>query len=1003
MASRVRSSRRTNAPEGQTPEAPHASASVRGWSDSVMEAAWLAAVAVTPIFLNKYAVNAFEPEKIHLLRSFALVILGAWFVKGVLSPPRTVERSPHRIHSDTRPVVWTALAVMAGTVLSTVLSVAPGHSAWGTFGRSMGLYTLAACWVFFAAIATRMRSREQLDRLLSAIVLGSVPVSLYGIAQRFDMEPLLITSRAVEASRVGSTFGSPSFLGAYLILVLPLAAERVITILRHLREEHGTRYPWLIQLLATSAITGLALAALLFTGSRGAILGLLSGLFVMSAMLAAREGRRQFVRVALCGAVVAGLVLAGGAIIASRPASVAAYPALHRFTGAFDTTSEAGLQRMLLWRMAAGAMTHDQPLRSLLGHGPETVGFVTRRLVPSALIAEYGDYVVPDRTHSQSWDLLLTGGMVALLTWELLLGWAAWLSLRWLNLAPRSAWWFWCSIAGLGVAGAGAAMLWQGAAVVWLGFRLGTLAGLVLIVAHAALFQPPQPQSEQPPVLVAALCAALVAHSVEVSFSFPIGMSEALTWVYLGVLVALGAPWPAVKAAAVPGPGALYVGATLSTMTVATLGFALLTKSTSGSAFALVAAAVAGTGSAVTAAAWPGMGIALVVLLLALGWIPDRRAFRAGLSSASVITTLSFACWMALAIYLASMPALTPDAAAPNPAVLTGYERLLTLHYGVLGLLLTGLAAAIFRSSSSTAAPRVTGNSRSVMVMVMVTLALATGCAGVAAGIYTLNLRSSFADIAAAKADQFKPTRQWPVVTALYEWAARRAPFSAHYAEALGNTMLQDALATSEPQRRARLLERAEQVLVAAERRFPLEAGFADNLGDVYLQRALTETAPAGRRRDVAQAEAAFERLLALEPARYRTWAKAAYVDVAFQGDSESASEKVRRALELQPAGYEANTVSGDVDVVSARSAGGTERARLYRRARDAYVRALGTAPRQQRAALNQSAARLNWQLGDTEMAMVHLQRALEDADDTMRGQLERFRGQILSGHAVPP
>ena len=48
-----------------------------------MEAAWLAAVIILPLFFNVYSSRIFEPDKITLLRSLALLILGAWFVKVV--------------------------------------------------------------------------------------------------------------------------------------------------------------------------------------------------------------------------------------------------------------------------------------------------------------------------------------------------------------------------------------------------------------------------------------------------------------------------------------------------------------------------------------------------------------------------------------------------------------------------------------------------------------------------------------------------------------------------------------------------------------------------------------------------------------------------------------------------------------------------------------------------------------------------------------------------------
>ena len=51
------------------------------YAEGVMEAAWLAAVMLVPVFFNVYSSRIFEPDKITLLRSLALVILAAWVVK----------------------------------------------------------------------------------------------------------------------------------------------------------------------------------------------------------------------------------------------------------------------------------------------------------------------------------------------------------------------------------------------------------------------------------------------------------------------------------------------------------------------------------------------------------------------------------------------------------------------------------------------------------------------------------------------------------------------------------------------------------------------------------------------------------------------------------------------------------------------------------------------------------------------------------------------------------
>src|SRR5512146_2631881 len=53
------------------------------YCEGLMEAAWLAAVILVPVFFDIYSSRIFEPDKITLLRSIALIILAAWVTKVV--------------------------------------------------------------------------------------------------------------------------------------------------------------------------------------------------------------------------------------------------------------------------------------------------------------------------------------------------------------------------------------------------------------------------------------------------------------------------------------------------------------------------------------------------------------------------------------------------------------------------------------------------------------------------------------------------------------------------------------------------------------------------------------------------------------------------------------------------------------------------------------------------------------------------------------------------------
>ncbi len=51
--------------------------------DKVIEAGWLVAIVVVPLFFNIYSQRVFEPDKIALLRSLILVMAAAWLVRAI--------------------------------------------------------------------------------------------------------------------------------------------------------------------------------------------------------------------------------------------------------------------------------------------------------------------------------------------------------------------------------------------------------------------------------------------------------------------------------------------------------------------------------------------------------------------------------------------------------------------------------------------------------------------------------------------------------------------------------------------------------------------------------------------------------------------------------------------------------------------------------------------------------------------------------------------------------
>jgi tetratricopeptide (TPR) repeat protein len=203
--------------------------------ERIIEAGWLAAVIVVPLFFNIYSARVFEPDKLSLLRSIALVMIAAWLVKlleGQLGRGKAPQpEADGGVLGFLRlPLVIPTLVLVAVYILTTITSVVPSVSFWGSYQRLQGTYTFLSYVVIFMLILNTLRSRQQLGRLLTVIIITSFPIALYGIIQHYQLDPLPWAGDVT--ARVAANMGNAIFVAAYMIMVAPLTIGRFITTLQ---------------------------------------------------------------------------------------------------------------------------------------------------------------------------------------------------------------------------------------------------------------------------------------------------------------------------------------------------------------------------------------------------------------------------------------------------------------------------------------------------------------------------------------------------------------------------------------------------------------------------------------------------------------------------------------------------------------------------------------------------------------------------------------------------
>ena len=842
-------------------------------ADQILEATVLVAVVTVPLVFNFYSVRVFAGEKAALLRALALVAAVAWLM-------RTLENGDLRaglvrIRKD--PLVLAALAVGLVTLLAGFVSVAPRLSLWGSYQRVQGVFTTLAYLVLFFAVLTTVRTPARRQRLVRVLLAASVPVTLYALAQYFGLDPLPWVRE--EASRVFSTLTNPIFLGAYLVLLIPLTLAQL---LRSLRARGGAAW----KATAYGLLLLLQLLALVFSGSRGPFLGLGAALFFFALSVALLSGRRQ-VALGLVGLSVAGVLLLAGVSLSPKLQALARpVPLLGRFaTPEADGSAQV---RVLIWESVVARLA-EEPQRLLLGFGPETT-YVA--LLPTTRPAlhhlERGERLA-DRAHNLVFETLVTTGVVGTLAWVLLFAVLFWTAFRALGLTERAAARsVWGLLTALGVIlGAALPRLLVGT---WtysgLGVALGLAAAPVLYVLWVA-WRPTGGSASRldaGALLIVALASALLGHLVERSVGIGVTATLTVFWVLAGLLgAAVGTATPAAREEG----GALRSLAAESVLVglmLVTLAFGLLPLEP-----------------------LPGASLGRWVVLggtwLLCGWLVlGGAAFpseRGGRGLASPLEQRWDLPRLARAVggYAAgSLGWFAPFLGLRWLALALGGDALTLLNLYGLWVLLSVFVVALFLPTTLAAQPAADASRRLATPFALMYPALwAIALALIALQVLPPLRADVFLRAAQANAD----AGRWNVALPLYQRAAQEAPQEEEFLRRLAEAYASAAQLVAPAQRDA-FFDAGRRALERALTLDPQNAVQRFNLAHLYLLWAQATSDPARRGRLLQQASALYAQAAQAMPGDPRVLDEWGLVLVA-QGDEDAALTRFRQALTIDP------------------------------------------------------------------------------------------------------
>ncbi|HEX9658672.1 MAG TPA: O-antigen ligase family protein, partial [Rhodothermales bacterium] len=651
------------------------------------------------------------------------------------------------------------------------------------------------------------------------------------------------------------------------------------------------------------------LMCILFSQSRGPWLGLAVGLFLFALLWTIVQRRRKQAIVV----IGSGLAVASLLVVMNVPGSpvglVRDVPYAGRLGQLFDAEAGSGRVRVLIWE-GVDDLIADDPVRTLVGYGPETLHLIYPPHYAPELARVGRRDALPDRAHNETFDALITTGLLGCLIYVLFFTSLFYCGLKWIGLlrtqTQRRI------FLGLWFGGGGVGLLlvvlfdgsWRFAGVA---LPLGMVAGMLVYLCCYGLFMKADrrfdPATRNQQLIVVTLLIALMVHFLEIQLGLAIVATRTYFWSYAAVLVVCGfyrrrrpdllkyeTPTHTVKlytagvrrVPRLPLPaywsGALMAGSLIVGFVLMTLVYDLLGPSGKFEEAVTVLWLLAFTwglaGLVVITETWPASRSMRDVR----HWLGAFGVYGA----ISVFTMLLYAVTHGSLIRLGVEPGNVP-----------------WIYFAATLLTVTAAGAILLggnRAAEQGWVPRL-----AIVYLIVTAAALA--------GAYLTNVNMVRADVYFKQAYQLGLQGRYDEAVDLHRRSIALEPKQDVYYLALGRSLLQQAGASRVP---TELLEETESVLAKARALSPLNPDHSANLARLYRTWARRTESRELREERFRLALDLFKDAAALSPNTAPLWNDMA-ATYLLTGDTTAAMRAYRHSLALDDAFYQTYLLLGNL------------------------------------------------------------------------------------------
>lgn len=220
-------------------------------------------IFIIPLFFNIHSYDQFELPKLTILRILTLLMLVLWGIK--ISTQGYIDFKPTPL--DFPMFLWVAM-----NIITTFTSFAPHLSFRGEYENFAGSLSNINYVILFYIAAQNLTNKKQIIIINYVFLFAGLLSGLYALAQFFGYDFIKWNEESMIKGRYFASMGNPNFLGALLIMIIPVNIAFFVT---NIQKKNYFYAALLFSLFVLLYI------ALFGTQSRGPFLGFAFSMFFM--------------------------------------------------------------------------------------------------------------------------------------------------------------------------------------------------------------------------------------------------------------------------------------------------------------------------------------------------------------------------------------------------------------------------------------------------------------------------------------------------------------------------------------------------------------------------------------------------------------------------------------------------------------------------------------------------------------------------------------------------